>query len=82
MRMGSKWPNDLDSDMDRWRSRGGHYDPAAEDRTPGWKPSPDYSWMRVWGMSGVDRIRALTRQYGYRRFPSRSSVEIHLWGER
>ncbi len=33
-------------------------------------------------MSGVDHIRALTRQYGYRRFPSRSSVEIHLWGER
>ncbi len=33
-------------------------------------------------MSGVDHIRALTRQYGYRRFPSRSGVEIHLWGER
>ncbi len=30
-------------------------------------------------MSGVDHIRVLTRQYGYRRFPSRSSVEIHLW---
>ncbi len=29
-------------------------------------------------MSGADHIRALTRQYGYRCFPSRSSVEIHL----
>ncbi len=50
--------------------------------SPSAPPSPDYSWMRVWGMSGVDHIRALTRQYGYRCFPSRSSVEIHLPGER
>ncbi len=27
-------------------------------------------------MSGVDHIRALTRQYSYRRFPPRSGVEI------
>ena len=31
---------------------------------------------------GVDHIRALTRQYSYRRFPFRSGVEIHLSGER
>ncbi len=45
-------------------------------------PSPDYSWMGVWRMSGEDQIRALTRQYSYRRFPFRSGVEIHLSGER
>ncbi len=44
--------------------------------------SPDYSWMGVWRMSGVDHSRALTRQYGYRRFPSRSGVRSHLPGER
>ncbi len=33
-------------------------------------------------MSGVDHIRALTRQYSYRCFPSRSDLEIHLSGER
>ncbi len=44
--------------------------------------SPDYSWMGVWRMSGEDQIRALTRQYSYRRFPFRSGVEIHLSGER
>ncbi len=33
-------------------------------------------------MSGDDHIRALTRQYSYRRFLSRSGVEIHLSGER
>ncbi len=26
----------------------------------------------------LDDIRALTRKYSYRRFPSRSGVEIHL----
>ncbi len=44
--------------------------------------NPDYSWMGVWRMSGVNHIRALTRQYSYRRFPFRSGVEIHLSGER
>ncbi len=38
--------------------------------------------MGVWRMSGDDHIRALTRQYSYRRFPFRSGVEIHLSGER
>ncbi len=33
-------------------------------------------------MSGDDHIRALTRQYSYRRFPFQSGVEIHLSGER
>ncbi len=33
-------------------------------------------------MSVEDQIRALTRQYSYRRFPFRSGVEIHLSGER
>ncbi len=33
-------------------------------------------------MSGEDQIRALTRQYSYRRFPFQSGVEIHLSGER
>ncbi len=33
-------------------------------------------------MSGVDHIRALTREYSYRRFPSRPGIEIHLPGER
>ncbi len=33
-------------------------------------------------MSGVDQIRALTRKDSYRRFLSRSGVEIHLSGER
>ncbi len=32
-------------------------------------------------MSGDDHIRALTRQYSYRRFPFQSGVEIHLSGE-
>ncbi len=45
------------------------------------RPSPDYSWMGVWRMSGDDHIRALTRQYSYRRFPFQSGVEIHLSGE-
>ena len=44
--------------------------------------NPDYSWMEVWRMSGIDHIRALTRQYRYRCFPFRSGVEIHLSGER
>ncbi len=43
--------------------------------------NPDYSWMGVWRMSVEDQIRALTRQYSYRRFPFRSGVEIHLSGE-
>ncbi len=33
-------------------------------------------------MSGVDHILTLTRQYNYRRFPSRYGVEIYLSGER
>ncbi len=33
-------------------------------------------------MSGEDQIRALTRQYSYRRFPFQSGVKIHLSGER
>ncbi len=33
-------------------------------------------------MSGVDNIRALTRQYSCRYFPSRSDLEVHLSGER
>ncbi len=33
-------------------------------------------------MSGVDHIRALTRQYSCRCFPSRSDLEVHLSGER
>ncbi len=33
-------------------------------------------------MSGEDHIRALTRKDSYRRFLSRSGVEIHLSGER
>ncbi len=33
-------------------------------------------------MSEVDHIRALTRQYSYRCFPSRSDLEIHLSGKR
>ncbi len=33
-------------------------------------------------MNRVDHIRALTRKYSYRRFPSRSGVETHLSGER
>ncbi len=44
--------------------------------------NPDYSWMGVWRMSGEDQIRALTRKDSYRRFLSRSGVEIHLSGER
>ena len=41
-------------------------------REPGFekvRASPDYSWMGVWRMSGVDHILTLTRQYSYRRFP-------------
>ncbi len=33
-------------------------------------------------MSVVDHIRALTRKYSYRRFPSRSDLEIHLSDKR
>ncbi len=33
-------------------------------------------------MSGVDHTRTLTREYSYRRFPSRPGIEIHLPGER
>ncbi len=33
-------------------------------------------------MSGVDRIRVLTRQYNYRHFPSRFGVGGYLSGER
>ncbi len=33
-------------------------------------------------MNGVDHILTLTRQYNYRRFPSRYGVEIYLSGER
>ncbi len=55
---------------------------SIDDIDGGAHPSPDYSWMGVWRMSGEDQIRALTRQYNYRRFPFRSGVEIHLSGER
>ncbi len=41
--------------------------------------NPDYSWMGVWRMSGIDHRRTLTRKYSYRRFLSRSVVRIHLW---
>ncbi len=43
--------------------------------------NPDYSWMGVWRMSGVDHIRTLTWKYRYQRFPVPSGVEIHLSGE-
>ncbi len=33
-------------------------------------------------MNGVDHSRALTGQYSYRSFPSRSGVESYLPGER
>ncbi len=32
-------------------------------------------------MNGVDHLRALTRKYSHRYFPSRTRVEIHLSGE-
>ncbi len=57
------------------RSSGGPATPFRKiSRSPEHKPNkiqdanPDYSWMGVWRMSGDDHIRALTRQYSYRRF--------------
>ncbi len=43
--------------------------------------SPDYSWIGVWRLSGLDHIRTLTWKYRYQRFPVLSGVEIHLSGE-
>ncbi len=48
---------------------------------PATSSNPDYSWMGVWAISGEDHIRTPTRKYSYRRFLSRSGVEIHLPGE-
>ncbi len=44
--------------------------------------SPDYSWMEVWRMSGVDHIRGPDQVIQLSVFISRSGVEIHLSGER